>query len=339
MKRLSIILLLIPFAFMAFIKSEEKPQENTCLDCHADLLKNKVVHEAAPDGCEFCHTANGKEHPGDEPGFTFESAVPEMCYMCHEEKTNKSNVHTALADGDCSICHSPHSSPNKALIAEGYSENMCLDCHYFETEGARSLHGPFMDGDCLDCHDAHQSDFLYSMKMETNKLCLSCHDKAIQTNKESIHSIASDLADGNDIHEAVSDGDCSTCHAGHSAVNHFLLLGKYPNSQYTKVSEESFELCFMCHDYQMLTMPETDYATNFRNGKRNLHQLHIRDSRGRNCDLCHNVHGAPNEHLIENSVMYGSWEMPLNFEATENGGSCATGCHKRLEYSRIINDK
>ena len=201
MKRAPIqLLLLIPIALLAFKQPGTKPQEYQCLDCHSDLNDKSFVHEVASEGCEFCHTATGKEHPGDEPGFTIES------------------------------------------------ENICLDCHYFETDGVLSLHGPFIDGACLDCHDAHQSEFMYLMKMETGKLCLFCHNKEIQTENKSIHSISKDLTEGNDIHEAVADGECTTCHTGHTAVNHFLLLGKYPRSQYVKATEENFEICFMCHD-------------------------------------------------------------------------------------------
>ena len=31
---------------------------------------------------------------------------------------------------------------------------------------------------------------------------------------------------------------------------------------------------------------------------------------------------------------FGSWDMPVEYESTETGGSCATGCHARKEYNR-----
>ncbi|MCK4993003.1 MAG: hypothetical protein KAS29_21040, partial [Bacteroidales bacterium] len=78
----------------------------------------------------------------------------------------------------------------------------------------------------------------------------------------------------------------------------------------------------------------TTTATNFRNGDQNMHFLHINGTKGRNCNLCHDMHGSPNEHLIADKVMFGNWEMPVGFKALENGGSCLTGCHAEKQYVR-----
>ena len=59
-----------------------------------------------------------------------------------------------------------------------------------------------------------------------------------------------------------------------------------------------------------------------------------KNDKGRNCNLCHNVHGATNQHLIENKAWFGNWEMPINYKAFENGGSCAPGCHEEKKYIR-----
>jgi hypothetical protein len=52
--------------------------------------------------------------------------------------------------------------------------------------------------------------------------------------------------------------------------------------------------------------------------------------------MCHNIHGSSLPFLIEESVEFGSWEMPLNFVPDPQGGSCSTGCHKKLSYSREL---
>jgi predicted CXXCH cytochrome family protein len=248
-----------------------------------------------------------------------------------------SNVHTAVADGDCSMCHSPHSSLNKSLISDGYSENMCLDCHYIEIESAKIVHGPLMEGDCISCHDPHQSDYANALKMTPNELCLSCHDELIKINGREIRSIKENLESGYTIHEVISSGECINCHMAHTADYPDLLVANFPVNQYSNATVETFELCFMCHDSELLTAETTEYGTNFRNGTKNLHFLHINGNRGRNCRLCHDIHGAKYEHLLQESVMFGKWEMPLGLLLTEDGGSCATGCHKRKEYSRLIN--
>ena len=47
------------------------------------------------------------------------------------------------------------------------------------------------------------------------------------------------------------------------------------------------------------------------------------------------MHGSQNEHLVAGKVKFGNWEMPLNYNANENGGSCQTGCHSEKKYDRI----
>lgn len=336
MKRVILFLiLLLPVSLIAFRNPVEAPQNN-CLECHAGLLENKVVHPITAQGCQFCHTENGKKHPGKEKGFEFTSPYPDMCYMCHEEKNNMENVHSPVSEGDCSVCHNPHSSPYESLILEDFSSNACLDCHYIETDDARTVHGPVSEGRCTDCHDAHQSEYRNQLKKESKEMCLSCHNRVISSDKGEITAVGDHIIPGYDIHEPIINGECTFCHFPHSAKSAFLLLADYPIRQYTEATVESFELCFKCHETELLTADSTLTGTAFRNGTKNLHALHIKGNRGRNCNLCHNAHGAPNRHILESSVMFGKWEMPMGLELTENGGSCATGCHKRLEYDRTI---
>lgn len=336
MKRLPLLfLLLIPLAFFAF-KSPGSVPEGECIDCHSDLIDNTVVHPITEQGCEFCHTATGEEHPGEKAGFTFDSPFPDMCYMCHDDKNRLMHVHSPVAEGDCSVCHDPHSSKYKSLIKDDFSDNACVDCHFIETETAMTVHGPVMEGNCQDCHNPHQSDHKYNIKKESKEMCLSCHDQEIKIGNRVIESVADNLERKQVIHEPIKSGDCTTCHTPHSGDYPNLLIASYPVKQYAEATVENFELCFICHDSDLLTEEETQFGTNFRHGKKNMHYLHIRGNRGRNCNLCHDLHGAPNKHILQNSVMFGKWDMPLGLELTEHGGSCATGCHKRLEYSRKI---
>ncbi len=336
MKKLLVLLLLLaPLALIAFRVPPGEP-DNSCISCHEDLIQNTVVHPITEQGCQFCHTSNGEKHPGKEKGFEFTAPYPDMCFMCHEEKNNMEYVHSPVSDGDCSICHSPHSSPYPSLILEDFSENACLDCHFIETEHATTIHGPVKKGECLDCHDAHQSEYLYQIKKESKEMCLSCHFEALKTDKRELDAIGHHIVPGYDIHEPIVNGECTLCHFPHSSNSSFLLLADYPIRQYTEATVENFNLCFQCHESDLLTVDSSEYSTNFRNGTKNLHKLHIQGNRGRNCNLCHNAHGAPNTHILEDFVMFGKWKMPMGLELTENGGSCATGCHKRLEYSRVI---
>lgn len=310
--------------------------KDKCIDCHGDLIEGSVVHPITEEGCDLCHSSTGKKHPGKEIGFKLTEPYPDLCYMCHDPKTTKEQVHTPVKEGNCSDCHSPHSTDNRSLILNDYSENTCLDCHYIETEDIKTVHGPVMKGDCQSCHDPHHSDNAYNLKKELKDMCLSCHDKEIESADRKLDAISPLLVEGNVIHGPVDNGDCTSCHLPHSGKFPYLLVSEYPVEQYADATAENFDLCFMCHDIDMLTQQNTDYATNFRDGTTNLHYLHINGNRGRNCNLCHNAHGAPREHILEETVLFGRWEMPMKLELNETGGSCATGCHKKLKYSRVI---
>jgi predicted CXXCH cytochrome family protein len=86
----------------------------------------------------------------------------------------------------------------------------------------------------------------------------------------------------------------------------------------------------------MLRFAETTIYTKFRNGNRNLHYVHVVNSRkGRSCRMCHQPHASNGVKLIDKEVQkFGEWEIPVNFAITPTGGSCAPGCHQAFKYDR-----
>ena len=38
--------------------------------------------------------------------------------------------------------------------------------------------------------------------------------------------------------------------------------------------------------------------------------------------------------LKRESVTFGTWKLPIKFAPTDNGGSCAPGCHRPAVYDR-----
>ena len=70
--------------------------------------------------------------------------------------------------------------------------------------------------------------------------------------------------------------------------------------------------------------------TGFRNGDENIHFRHVNKvDKGRTCRACHEVHASKRPAHIREAVPFGSggWLLDINFEQTEDGGSCAPGCH------------
>ena len=337
MKRIApIAILLFLIILYAFRSPAGHSSQNNCMECHADLIQKEVVHPITEAGCEFCHEATGEKHPGKNPGFKISTGYPGMCTNCHDDQNTMESVHSPVEEGDCSICHDPHGSSYPSMILDLYSENACLDCHYIDTDHAESVHGPVMDGNCQECHDPHQSEHSKQLKKSCTDKCMDCHDEVIEADDRLIRDISQALIPGNQVHEPIQRESCVSCHTPHSGEFAYLLLENYPVKQYAEAKVENFKLCFNCHDEGMLTESKTVTKTNFRHGNKNLHYLHIRGNRGRNCNLCHNAHGAPNDHMLEDAVMFGKWKMPMGLQLTESGGSCATGCHKRLEYSRKV---
>lgn len=115
------------------------------------------------------------------------------------------------------------------------------------------------------------------------------------------------------------------------------MVKGYTAKFYADFDVTNFALCFECHPSALVTLPETESATEFRDGMVNLHYLHInREERGSSCRTCHSVHGSDQPRHIARTVVYdgSGWLMPIRFELTPTGGRCAPGCHEPMSYSR-----
>jgi predicted CXXCH cytochrome family protein len=265
------------------------------------------------------------------------------CLSCHGNLIRNTVIHPEL-ESTCDICHTSTGvvHPNKNVKGFTLTEKLpvlCFNCHTGFQEHLRSystVHGPVKDSlSCLNCHNPHSSPQKRLLIDGTNDLCLNCHDKTIKTDSIKIRNIKQVLLNAKSIHQAIGGG-CVTCHNPHFSEKRTLLTGSFPSDQYVKSTRENFELCFMCHDTDLLEAQSTEFGTNFRNGKKNLHYVHINGDKGRNCTMCHDVHGAANERLITDKLRFGSWEMKISFSTTEKGGSCLTACHSERKYDRTI---
>ena len=62
----------------------------------------------------------------------------------------------------------------------------------------------------------------------------------------------------------------------------------------------------------------------------------INKTKARSCRICHNPHAEVQERLIyPKTEGFGTWEIPIRFEATATGGGCSVGCHRTLRYDRV----
>jgi hypothetical protein len=91
----------------------------------------------------------------------------------------------------------------------------------------------------------------------------------------------------------------------------------------------------MCHEQTIAQEKFTTTLTGFRNGKQNLHYVHVNlKVKGRTCRACHDAHATNNPKHIRDGVPFGAWNLPINFEKTAAGGQCLPGCHQLFKYDR-----
>lgn len=269
--------------------------------------------------------------PGSGP------AVPQDCTECHGDLLQKGYIHYPAEDA-CDNCHEStgvsHPSDSTGFTLMDSSPALCFYCHE-EPTGLAHAHQPVASGHCLSCHDPHGSSEASLLKLGEQELCLGCHNRPYRTDSTETANINRLVRGGHMVaHTAITELGCTICHQAHGSGVRDLLVEAYPADDYVPATTEQFGLCFLCHDADLLDAEETDWATGFRQGTRNLHRVHIQGDKGRNCRLCHNLHGSPNRFLVEDRVGFGHWEMNLNFVPEEGGGSCLPGCHGLLTYRR-----
>ncbi|MBI4825982.1 MAG: cytochrome C [Nitrospirae bacterium] len=310
-----------------------------CFDCHDDkIVGEKFVHgPAAVGGCIACHephTANYNKN--------LKAQSPALCYTCHTDKAAEFQdakvIHTPVAE-DCVNCHNPHSAPKKYMLSDE-APNLCYGCHTDMKEWVSKVankHGAIdKDKSCLNCHEPHISNIPKMLAKPPMDLCLSCHNQDRKTPSGVIVTNLKKLLDENsDHHGPIKQKDCSGCHNTHGSDNFRMLREFYPASFYEPFSARNYALCFSCHEESIVKDLETTTLTNFRNGKVNLHFKHVnKPAKGRTCRSCHQTHASNHPKHIRDSVPFGSWEVPINFKKTNEGGSCLPGCHKIKEYNR-----
>jgi predicted CXXCH cytochrome family protein len=312
-----------------------------CLQCHEDVVGGLRVRHGpvAAGACLACHTAHGSTFPG-----LLERRGADLCNSCHVNTRAQAErlrvVHEPVRH-DCETCHDPHASDHEMMLAQD-PQTLCLGCH--ETirhtiETAATQHAAVTtERSCLNCHEAHASDFPRLLQQSMTELCFECHDKEIELeNDVTLGNIKQIIATGKSLHGPVAQHNCAACHLIHGGDNFRLLTQEYPPEFYAPFAEESYALCFSCHDKQLVHDERTTSLTGFRNGDVNLHFLHVnRERKGRTCRACHETHASSKAKHVRDAVPFGpgGWKLPIRFEKLETGGSCAPGCHAPYRYDR-----
>lgn len=310
------------------------PAQNACFEggCHQKLASLPVKHSAMEAGCDNCHS------PEDEQRHTFSLVEEEdaLCRLCHEELIGADVRHGAVEAGGCIVCHDPHGSAYAKSLADSLPE-LCFGCHedLAESMGDTLIHGAVTTGKkCVSCHNPHSSPRAKLLAREVPALCFDCHNRTLQGPDGPIRELAKWIEQAEVIHGPVAADECLPCHDPHGNKRRRMLTEAFPSGPYTSWSPEAYRLCFSCHDSTLVSAAVTDETTGFRNGTKNLHNVHVARSKGRSCRICHYPHAGPDRALLRRSSPFGRWRLSLRWKGSENGGSCAPSCHRKRSYKR-----
>ncbi|MBN2332496.1 MAG: cytochrome C [Deltaproteobacteria bacterium] len=315
-------------------------QQALCFQCHdAAMVGEQFVHGPAGAGaCSQCHNPHGADQPA-----LLRQESRQLCLSCHQElaagERQAAVLHQPFAKKPCTACHGAHGAANPGLLTEKYPD-LCFTCHRQVGkiyQQARVKHTAlYKDDRCGNCHAAHFSKVSGLLQEREQDLCLRCHGVDDTKRSKPLKNIAKELQDKKVLHGPVADGRCAACHQPHGSDYFRLLSAAYPESFYAPYRDSDYDFCLSCHEKNLLRFADTTIYTSFRNGKQNLHYLHVANRRkGRTCRACHQAHASNGEKLInQEGAAFGDWRIPLRLALTPTGGSCAPGCHSRKAYDR-----
>jgi len=308
------------------------PAGKLCNECHhkKPVLTRKYAHKPVAEGkCLSCHRPHGSKDKK-----LLEASGNKLCLQeCHEKMRpvgvagKEQKAH--LASEDCSKCHRSHDSNYPSLLTRSPGE-LCLDgCHKEIKENMGSSefkHDPMTQGlACIECHRAHSNKFGRLLSKPAADLCFTCHDK-LQNQVEMAKF----------KHRPVADKSCLSCHVPHDSSYSKLLFDDYPSGPSSAYDAAKYAFCFACHSEKITRERYTTTDTDFRNGRLNLHYLHVnKEKSGQTCRACHGEHAVNQPGLIRDKMQYGIWEALFQFKKSNTGGGCLAGCHGEYNYDRV----
>jgi predicted CXXCH cytochrome family protein len=322
-----------------FLLEVGEDQRVLCFSCHdsARFNENYQHGPAAVGACTKCHDP----HESNEK---YLSRIParERCLKCHADFGKSLNeakvVHAPVQLNQCYSCHNPHGAALPNLVTKKMPD-LCIYCHKKVGEkmvNAKVPHKPLLqEGGCGTCHSAHFANSKGLLAADEMTVCLNCHGKD-NLGTPPLKNIKREISSRKYLHGPLLKGQCKACHDPHGSNYFRMLRGSYPRELYVPYKEGEYSACLGCHDKNLLRFEETSLYTKFRNGKRNLHYVHVSNTRkGRSCRICHEPHASDGLRLInKKGYQFGDWNIPINFVVTPSGGSCAPGCHRAFAYDR-----
>ncbi len=130
----------------------------TCYACHMEVFAEFNLNERhrLKEGimtCVDCHDPHEPAARTQLAGFK-----QQTCFKCHTDKQGPYLFeHNSVAIEGCTVCHSPHGSPNRHMLKDQSVSQLCYSCHT-TVPGWHSRFTP--ESNCANCHSTiHGSNF------------------------------------------------------------------------------------------------------------------------------------------------------------------------------------
>jgi predicted CXXCH cytochrome family protein len=315
------------------------PEAAFAIDAHLDPNVVSI-------GCPACHRGHGVSRSPMLPG-----TQTEVCLSCHD-----SQAKTDRLIGDGTLDKEARPQLLSAALSQPFTHPMD-DKAFSRRDGDAVV--------CTSCHSPHRGSVVAENNAQAPgerrfstrdpsrfefELCQQCHGNAGATtqslldlsrltnpNNRSYHPVEAPAVDrtpsvSNEL--AGKEINCSECHGNsdqsgprgpHGSAVRYLLRAAYTTVDGSNESEETYALCYDCHDRDtVLDGPAFP-----------LHRNHVVDLQA-SCATCHSAHGSvENRALIrfgEETYVAGVGPSArtgrIAFESVSPGfGACYVTCH------------
>jgi len=204
---LLVLCLLWPFGVCAeepiehpFIEPRDvKPA--TCLTCHPEKNEGRFVHAAVRMGCASCHQIISEK---SQTTISLIATGGDLCAKCHEPQRDPV-LHGPYKNGQCLLCHDPHSSEFKGQTRSA-GNSLCLSCHMSKSATGNAV-------SIFDLERLSKADFEAIPRIELDPSLRFGHPQPA-------HPVA-EVADPLNGGEKLS---CLSCHTPHASTLPNLLI-------------------------------------------------------------------------------------------------------------------
>jgi len=315
----------------------------------------------AENACSSCHRPHAAGHGRS---LLAQSNEVTNCTICHSGAVASRNVESELAKPSrhpvetATWTHSPNEDATQMA-----RHVTCSDCHNPHASNATTATAPTVSGRLQGVRGINQAGSAVASSSYEYEVCYKCHGLSTATTASfqrqdnvrntrlqfdpinpSYHPVAAvgrntgiqNLVTG---YSASSVIGCSSCHnndawsaggsnpAGPHGSNYAPILERqYDTADNTIESNQTYALCYKCHDRNALT---TDVAGKFP------HARHL--AKNTACASCHDAHGSRLYPKLINFMLFdkngvavvskSTAQQRLEYIASPTGGQCYLSCH------------